>query len=75
MLRSMLRSMLLTIHAVIHAVEVAFESVQVGGPEAAELGQPGVQFLQRFRFQPVETALGVHRGFHETGLAQHSQVL
>jgi hypothetical protein len=29
----------------------------------------------RFWLQPVETALCVHRGFHETGLSQHSQVL
>ncbi len=58
-----------------HAVEVAFESIYVNGPEPAELSQPGIQFLKWFRFQPVETALCVHGGFHETGLAQHSQVL
>ncbi len=34
-----------------------------------------IDLLQPFRFQPVETPLRVHRGFHETGLAQHSQVL
>ncbi len=65
-----------TIHTVvIHAVEVAFESVHVSGPEPAEGSQPGIDFLKWFGFQPVETALGVHRGFHETGLAQHAQVL
>ena len=64
------------IHAVvIHTVEVAFESIQVSRPEAAELGQPGIDLLQWSRFQPVETALCVHRGFHETGLAQNPQVL
>ena len=63
--------MLLTIHA----VEVAFESIQVSGPEPAELSQPGIQLLKWFRFQPVETALCVYRGFHEAGLAQHAQVL
>src|SRR4029453_18924216 len=45
------------------------------GPEPAERIQPGIQFLKRFRLQSVETALCVHRGFDETGLAQHSQVL
>src|SRR5207302_5674453 len=35
----------------------------------------GIQLLKWFRSQPVETALCVHGGFHETGLAQHSQVL
>src|SRR4029077_13438521 len=60
---------------VIHAVEVAFESIQVSGPEPAERSQPGIHLLKWFRFQPVETALGVHRGFHETGVSQHSEVL
>jgi hypothetical protein len=59
----------------IHAIKVAFESIYVSGPEPAELSQPGIHLLKWFRLQPVETALRVHRGFHETGLAQHSQVL
>jgi hypothetical protein len=64
------------IHAVvIYAIKVAFESIYVSGPETAELSQPGIDRLKWFRLQPVETALCVHRGFHETGLAQHSQVL
>jgi hypothetical protein len=66
------------IHAVlilIHAVEVAFESIEVSGPEAAELSEPGVHLLKWFRFQPVETALCVHGGLDEAGVAQDSQVL
>jgi hypothetical protein len=59
----------------IHAVEVAFESIYVNGPEPAELSQPGIHLLKWSRFQPVETTLCVHRGFHETALSQHSQVL
>ena len=59
----------------IHAVEVAFECIYVSGPESTELSQPGVHLLKWFRFQPVETALRVHGGFNEAGLAQHSQVL
>ncbi len=58
-----------------HAVEVAFESIDVSGPEAAELSQPGIHLLKRFGIQPVETALRVHCGLDETSLAQHSQVL
>jgi hypothetical protein len=54
---------------------VAFESIQVSGPQAAERSQPRLHLLKRFRLQPVETPLCGHRGFHETGLAQHSQVL
>jgi hypothetical protein len=60
---------------IVHPIKVAFESIQVSGPETAELSQPHVHLLKWFSFQPVETALGVHRGLNETGLAQHSQVL
>ena len=68
--------MLWTVHAVlIHPIEVAFESIQVSGPEPTERSQPGIKLLKSFRFQSVETALCVHRGFYETGLSQHSQVL
>jgi len=59
----------------IHVVEVAFEGIYVSGPEPTERSQPGIDLLKWFRFQPVETALCVYRGFHETGLAQHPQVL
>ena len=52
-----------------------FESIQVSGPEPAELSQPGIHLLKWFRHQPVETVLCVHRGFHETGISQHAQVL
>ena len=45
-----------------------------GPTEPAELGEPGIHFPKRFRLQPVEAALSVHRGFDETGVTQHSQV-
>ena len=68
--------MLLMIHAfMIHSIKVAFESINVSGPEPTELAQPGIYFPKWFWLQPVETALCVHRGFHETGVAQHAQVL
>jgi hypothetical protein len=57
-------------------VEVAFESIYVSGPEPTERSQPGsIDLLKGFRSQSVVTALCVHRGFYETGLAQHGQVL
>jgi len=66
---------LLTVHAVvIHPIEVAFESIQVSGPEPAELGQPGIQLLKRSWFQSIDTALRVHSGFDETSFAQNAQV-
>ena len=58
-----------------HAVEVAFQSIYVRRPEPAERSQPGIDLLKWFGFQPVETALCVHRGFDETGITQHPQVL
>jgi len=54
------------------AIQVAFESIDVNGPEAAELCQPAIQFLKWSRLQPVEAALCVYRGFHEPGVAEHS---
>jgi len=59
----------------IHAVEVAFESIYMSGPEPTERSQPRIHLLKWFWFQSIETALCVHRGFDETGVAQHSQVL
>ena len=59
----------------IHAIEVAFERINVSGPEPAERIQPGIEFLKWLRSQPVEPPLRVHGGFHESGLSQHSQVL
>jgi len=54
---------------------MAFERIQVSGPELTERREPGIHFLKRFWLQAVETTLCVHCGFHETGLAQHAQVL
>jgi hypothetical protein len=54
---------------------MAFESIYVRGPEAAERGQPGIYLLKWFWPQAIETSLCVHAGFHETGLAQNAQVL
>jgi len=54
---------------------VAFESIDMSGPEPAKRSQPSSDLLKWFRSQPVETALCVHRGFYETGLSQDSQVL
>ena len=56
-------------------VEVAFESIDVRRPELTELGQPGIHLLKWFWSQSVETTLCIHGGFHETGFAQHPQVL
>jgi len=60
---------------IIHAIEMAFERVEMSGPEAAKLSQPVIDFLKRLRSEPVETALRVHRGFDEAGVAQDAQVL
>jgi hypothetical protein len=54
---------------------MAFKGIYVSRPEPAERGQPCIDLLKRFWPQPVETALCVDRGFYETSLAQHSQVL
>jgi hypothetical protein len=51
---------------------MAFERVYVRGPEPTELSQPVIDLLHWFWPQSVETALCVHCGFDETGLAQHA---
>jgi hypothetical protein len=53
-----------------HVVEVAFESINVSGPEPRNGASRAIHFLKWFRFQPVETALFVHAGFYETCLAR-----
>ena len=58
-----------------HSIQVAFEGIYVPGPKLAELVQPDIQFLKWFRLQPVQAALRIHGGLHETGLSQHTQVL
>ena len=66
----------IVIHTImIHTIKVAFERINVSGPEPAELSQPGVNFLQWSRLQPVEAALRIYRGFYEAGFSQHSQML
>src|SRR5207247_6070022 len=59
----------------VHAVEVALERIDTLGPEPAELIQPVINLLEWLWLQAIETALCVHRGFDETGVAQHAQVL
>src|SRR5579863_5918140 len=69
------RRLFLAIHAVVHPIEVALQSIHMSGPEPAEWSQPGIHLLKWLRPQPVEAALRIHRRFHETGVAQHPQVL
>lgn len=57
-----------------HAIEMTLECIDVGGPEPAERRQPRIQFLERFGCETVQSALGVHGGLHQAGVAQHAQV-
>jgi len=52
-----------------------FESIQVEWTRTGGTEPAGIHLLKWFRHQPVETVLCVHRGFHETGISQHAQVL
>jgi hypothetical protein len=54
---------------------VAFQGIDVNGPEPAKWSQPRVDFLKWLRFKSVEAALSVDCGVHETSLSEHSQVL
>jgi hypothetical protein len=57
-----------------HAIEVALKGVDVCGPEAAKGLKPGVDFLERFGPEPVQTALRVHGGFNEAGITKYAKV-
>jgi len=59
----------------VQTVEVAFEGIDVSGPELTEPSEPAVDLLEGRGGQSVETALCVGRGFDEAGLPQHAQVL
>src|SRR5579862_1379978 len=54
---------------------MAFESVDVRGPEATELGKPGVELLERAGLQSIEATLCVDRGFDEAGVAKDAEML
>jgi hypothetical protein len=54
---------------------VPFQRIDVRGPELPELGEPGVDLLERFRPEAVEPALGVYGGLHKSGFSQDAQVL
>ncbi len=54
---------------------MSFQCIHMPRPEPPELSQPGIHLLKRFGLQPVEPPLRIHRGFHETSLPQHPQVL
>ena len=51
-----------------------FQSIQMAGPETAKLRQPVIYLTEWLRFQPVETALCVHGGFHKASVPQYAQV-
>jgi hypothetical protein len=52
-----------------YTVEVAFQSIDVGGPKPAKLRQPSFDFFERLGLQAIKAALRVHRGFDEASLA------
>jgi hypothetical protein len=54
---------------------MAFKSVDVRGPKATELGEPGVELLERSGLQPIESALCVDRRFDEAGVAKDAEML
>ena len=54
---------------------MAFERVEVRGPDLPERRQPGVDFLQWSGCQSIETPLRIDGGFDEAGFTQHAQML
>src|SRR5438105_840789 len=54
---------------------MAFQRVDVGGPQAPEVREPFVDFLEWPRPDPVDATLGIHSGFDESGVAKDPKVL
>ena len=53
---------------------MAFERVDVGGPKAPERSEPGLDFPERFRSDPVDAPLRVHSRLHKTGLSERPEM-
>src|SRR5713226_9106455 len=58
-----------------HLAEAGLQAVQADVPRPAIRRQPGVEFAQRLRPEPVQPPLLVHPGLDQPGLAEHPQVL
>ena len=56
------------------AVQMPFERIDMVGPELTELSQPGIDFPERLRLQPIKASLRVDGGFHEASVAQYAEV-
>ena len=54
---------------------MAFESIDVNRPEAAELLEPGIELLKGSGLEPVEAALRVNGRFDEAGVAEDAEML
>src|SRR5579871_3950115 len=54
---------------------MAFDIVDVHRPEATELFEPGVEFLEGSGLQSIEATLRVDSGFDEAGFAKDAQML
>jgi hypothetical protein len=56
-------------------VEVAFEGVETVGPSPPVGLEPGIDLCQRLGAHPVPPSLCLAAHRHQTGVAQHPQVL
>src|SRR5262249_31142466 len=54
---------------------MAFERIKVGRPEAPERSEPGIDLHERLVPDPIDAPLGFDARLHESGLAQHAEVL
>ena len=54
---------------------MAFEGINMDGPEAPERSKPGIDLHQRLRADPIDAPLGFHARVYEAGFAQHAEVL
>src|SRR5580658_10106712 len=53
----------------------AIETLEIAFPDAAESFDPDFQFLQGCRAQRVDPALRIYAHVHQSGIAEHAQML
>src|SRR6266403_4681211 len=58
-----------------HVVEQRVESLEVAFPYSPVAVEPGFQLLQWRGAQGIDAALGVHTNVHESGFAEHAEML
>src|SRR5579872_7088208 len=59
----------------LYLLQVIVQAIEAFLPETTKRLEPGLQFLERFAPQAVDSPVGLRQDFHNGSLAQHLEVL